>query len=320
MTTAQSAQPGQSASARSGQPAQSAQPAQPGQSASARSGQPAQSAQPAQPAQAGQSAQPGQSARSAPSGLYARTVRGSGPGLLLAHGAGGGIEANYGPILDGLAARHTVVGVDYPGAGDTPLAGHPLSLDELADQLVAAADAEGLDTFALSGYSLGGPVAVRAAVRHPERVRALVLSATFARADTRTELAARIWQELHASGRHELLAQYLTLLAFSAPALNSLAPQQVQDAVAQVAPTIPAGTGAQVDLVRRADVSGELAAIAVPTLVIVTAQDELVAPALQRELAAAIPGARVAELATGHLPFAEQPARWLELIEGFLAG
>lgn len=51
---------------------------------------------------------------------YARHTRGSGPGLLLAHGAGGGIEANYGPIMEGLAARHTVVGVDYPGTGDTP--------------------------------------------------------------------------------------------------------------------------------------------------------------------------------------------------------
>ncbi|MFF7354884.1 alpha/beta fold hydrolase [Streptomyces filipinensis] len=97
----------------------------------------------------------------------ARTVHGSGPGLLLAHGAGGGIDANYGPIMEGLAAQHTVVGVDYPGSGHTPTTSAPLRLDLMADQLVAAADAEGLDTFALCGYSLGGPVAIRAAVRYP---------------------------------------------------------------------------------------------------------------------------------------------------------
>ncbi|MGN5376655.1 alpha/beta fold hydrolase [Streptomyces lasalocidi] len=80
--------------------------------------------------------------------------------------------------------RHTVVGVDYPGSGRTPTASAPLELEALADQLVAAADAEGLDTFAVCGYSLGGPVAIRAAVRRPARVTSLVLSATFARVDT----------------------------------------------------------------------------------------------------------------------------------------
>jgi 3-oxoadipate enol-lactonase len=81
---------------------------------------------------------------------YTRTVHGSGPGLL-AHGAGGGIAAGFGPTMDGLAARHNVGGVDYPGSGATPTPAPPLELDDLADQLVAAADAEGLDTFAVHG-------------------------------------------------------------------------------------------------------------------------------------------------------------------------
>lgn len=60
------------------------------------------------------------SARTLPEATFSRTVLGSGPGLLLAHGAGSSIAGTYGPILDGLAARHTVVGIDYPGSGDTP--------------------------------------------------------------------------------------------------------------------------------------------------------------------------------------------------------
>lgn len=238
--------------------------------------------------------------------------------LLLIHGAGGSIEANYGPIMEGLTARHAVASLDLPGSGTTPPAAGALDLDDLADRYVAAADAHGLDTFAVSGYSLGGPIAIRVAARHPERVTSLVLTATFAHADTRTDLAASIWHQLHTSGQHELLARFLTLMAFGEPVLNSFTPAQIQTAAQQMAPTIPSGTGAQVDLVRRADVRGDLAGITVPTLVVVTTADPLIAPALQRSLAAAIPGSETAELPTGHLPFAEQPEQWLKLITDFL--
>ncbi|MEU3493016.1 alpha/beta fold hydrolase [Kitasatospora cineracea] len=255
----------------------------------------------------------------APPAPLARTVLGSGPGLVLAHGAGGGTAANYGPLLDGLAARHTVVGVDWPGSGGSPRAAGPLDTDELADQLVAAADAAGLERFALAGFSLGGPVAVRAAARHPERVVALVLTATFAHRDARLDLAARLWGELYASGAHDLLAEHLTLAAFGPDALQALDPAALRGAIAAVAATVPSGTPEQVDLVRRIDVRADLARVQAPTLVITTTADPLVSPSLQRELADRIPGARTAELPTGHLPFAEQPEQWRALITDFLA-
>ncbi|MEU8561756.1 alpha/beta fold hydrolase [Streptomyces cyaneofuscatus] len=249
----------------------------------------------------------------------ARTVRGSGPGLLLAHGAGGGIEANYGPILDGLAARHTVVGVDYPGAGDSPRSLTPLDVDTLADELVAAADAEGVERFAVSGYSLGGPVAIRVAARHPERVDALVLSATFAYADTRTDLVASVWRQLLAADDPRLLGEFVQLMALGEGALNTLTPDEVRAAAELITATVPPGTGDQVELVRRIDVREDLAAITVPALVIVTTADPLVSPTLQRALATGLPGSEAAELPTGHLPFAERPQEWLALITGFLA-
>jgi hypothetical protein len=40
---------------------------------------------------------------------FARTVRGSGPGILLAHGAGGSAEGNVGPLLDDLAATRSLL-------------------------------------------------------------------------------------------------------------------------------------------------------------------------------------------------------------------
>ncbi|MER5731756.1 alpha/beta fold hydrolase [Streptomyces sp. NPDC002138] len=251
---------------------------------------------------------------------YARTVRdeSGGPGLLLAHGGGGSVESNFGPLLDGLAARHTVVGVDYPGTGGTPRADHPLTLDELADELVAAADSEGLERFAVLGYSLGGHVAVRVATRHPGRVSALVLTATFARADNRLSLVTELWSELAERGETGLLAKVLVPLVLSPGVLAALTPEQLAGAVADTAAGFPPGGGDHAALVPGADLRAELALLDVPALVVATTEDRLVPLPLQRQVADAITGARWAELPTGHLPFAERPAEWQSLITEFL--
>ncbi|ACU77474.1 alpha/beta hydrolase fold protein [Catenulispora acidiphila DSM 44928] len=251
--------------------------------------------------------------------VLARTVGGSGPGLLLAHGAGGSVALNYGPILDGLSVGHTVVGIDYPGTGRSPRAAGRLSVDYLADQVIAAADAEGLQRFALAGFSLGGPVAIRAAAKHPDRVSALVLTATFAYRDARLDLAAKLWGELYEAGDNVRLSEFLTLAAFSAETLRSMPERQLRLAIEGLAGLIPDGTPEHVDLVRRVDVRADLAWVTAPTLVVSTTADPLVSPHLHEELAAGIAGARLARIDTGHLPFAERPEEWLGLITGFLA-
>ncbi|MGV4926831.1 alpha/beta hydrolase (plasmid) [Streptomyces sp. BHT-5-2] len=254
-----------------------------------------------------------------PAPRLGRVVRGNGPGLLLAHGAGGGIDANYGPVMDVLAAHHTVVGPDYPGTGRTERADTPLALDALADELVAAAVEEGLETFAIAGYSLGCPVAVRAATRHPDRVTALVLTAGFAHPDPRFLLTARLWRDLLRAGETEQLARFLTLMALSSPALDAIAQGDLDTAITTTATTIPPGTPEHVELIiDGVDVRADLAAVAVPTLVISTALDQLVSPHHHRQLADAIPGARYAEIASGHLPFVERPEEWAALIRDFL--
>ncbi|GAA1236681.1 alpha/beta hydrolase [Kitasatospora nipponensis] len=259
------------------------------------------------------------SARPLPEATYARTVLGSGPGLALAHGAGSSTAGTYGPILEGLAAGHTVVGVDYPGSGDTPRSTTPLHLDDLADQLVAAAVAEGLDTFAVSGYSLGGPVAVRAATRHPERVTALVLTATMAHPNNQQALTARVWSKLAATGDRRLVSEFLFPHALSPQAIEAMPAEQLEQVITHAAADIADGTLEHADLAGRIDVRDDLAAVRVPTLVISTTADHLVPPALHRHLAENIAGARFAEIPTGHLPMVERPEQWQHLITAFLA-
>lgn len=157
---------------------------------------------------------------------FAPLALGQGPGLLLAHGAGGGVTANFGPLLDDLSRTHTVVGADYPAAGGT--------LDELADGLVATALDAGVEKFTVLGYSLGTAVAVRVATRHPDRVTGLILTAGLARPDARTELALDVWAHL-LEGDRTLLAKYLMLVAASEPFVAALTRDQLAAAVSGLA-------------------------------------------------------------------------------------
>jgi len=250
---------------------------------------------------------------------FARTVLGSGPGILLAHGAGGGVEANFGPILDELATTHTVVGADYPGSGKTPRSPVPLTLDDLADALVGTAVDAGVDRFAVLGYSLGTAVAVRIATRHPDRVTGLVLTAGFARPDHRLRLALQVWRALLDAGDRELTARFLTFAATGATALDALEPAALEAAVAGLADFLPAGSPEQVDLGATVDTRAALSRIAVPTLVVATTEDGLTGVGLSRELAAGIPGAELVEIASGHGIGAEAPDEWLAAIRSLLS-
>ncbi|WP_367138078.1 alpha/beta fold hydrolase [Saccharothrix sp. HUAS TT1] len=239
------------------------------------------------------------------------------PALLLAHGAGGTVRANFSPVIPQLSRKRKVHAVDFPGSGTTPRASAPLELDDLADRLVAAADGE--ERFAVVGYSMGCAVAVRAALRHPERVTALVLTAGFARLDDGTAERMREWRR-RLDGDRAALARYLISTALGEPYLRRMTAEQTDGLLELIALTVPPGSPEQVDLVQRVDLRAELPSVAVPTLVIGARHDRLIAAATTRELADLIPGARWAELDSGHSPAAEAPAEWVRLIEEFLDG
>lgn len=241
------------------------------------------------------------------------TVHGSGPGIVLAHGAGGAIESNFGVVLADLAAAHTVVASDYP-ADDTVL-----DLDALADALVAAAVDAGVSAFTIVGFSLGTAVAVRAAARHPERVTGLVLTAGLAAPDNRARLAVRAWQDLLARGAYESFARLVLLTGFSTEFVNALPASAIDELVAQTAAAIPGGTRQQAALIETIDTTADLAGIAVPTLIVNTTADLLVDPANSRGLAAAISGAEYVEIDAGHVVMAEQPDTWRKILLDFLA-
>lgn len=113
---------------------------------------------------------------------YYYAVYGKGEPLLLLHG-GLGTSDMFAPLMPKLAENRTIIAVDLQGHGRTALGERPFTLEAMGDDMAAIVKALGYDHVDVMGYSLGGGVAFRMAVQHPEAVRRLVLVSTGYAAD-----------------------------------------------------------------------------------------------------------------------------------------
>lgn len=111
---------------------------------------------------------------------YYYEIHGTGEPLLLLHGGLGMIEM-FGPNLEELAKTRQVIAVDLQGHGRTELGDRPIRYTDLADDLTVVLAHLGIARLDAMGFSMGGGVALRLAVQHPDMVRRLVLvSAAYA--------------------------------------------------------------------------------------------------------------------------------------------
>lgn len=107
-------------------------------------------------------------------------ISGSGPPLLRAGHWMSHLEHDWTspvwqPLLDRLSANHTLVRYDPRGTGLSDRTLNGATVEELADDLEAVADAAGLETFPIFATSQSVPVALTFAARHPERISRLAL-------------------------------------------------------------------------------------------------------------------------------------------------
>lgn len=190
------------------------------------------------------------------------------------------------------------------------------SLADMAEALLADHDGD----LVLVGASMGGRIALQAALQAPQRVRGLALLGSTARADTEELRALRSEAVLRfEAGEMEMLIDANTWFVFHRSAWDDDALLERYRAMVRRAGV------AQLVRQNRAmmaapDLRPRLAGLRCPTLVVCGEGDGVTPPDCSREIAAAVPGAQLELLADcGHMLTMEKPAQVNRLLAGWLA-
>ncbi|MFF8653348.1 bifunctional 3-oxoadipate enol-lactonase/4-carboxymuconolactone decarboxylase PcaDC [Streptomyces huasconensis] len=237
----------------------------------------------------------------------------SAPALLLGPSLGTS-TALWDAVAPELATVRRVVRWDLPGHGRSPaeLIGPGATVADLAGLVLALADTLGIDRFAYAGVSLGGAVGLHLAAHHPERVTSLAAVCTSLHFG-----GAEPWRERAATVRREGLAA----LAESAPRRWFTPGFTVPALVADHAAADPDAYAACCDALAAYDLRDGAASVAAPTLVLAGREDPATPPAHAREIADAVAGASLVEIAgASHLAPAERPTAVSIALRAHFAG
>ena len=218
--------------------------------------------------------------------------------------------------LTALADVVPVVAVDLPGFGGTPLQGDVTTMAIAARRCVEGLDRAGLDRAVVCGLSMGGYVGLELWRSSRERVAGLVLANTRAEPD---DDAAKNRRRLIAETvrRDGMMAILDSQRALVSPDVADDVWERVASIVASQPPEAVAAMA--LGLADRPDSRPDLAGIDVPTLVITSTDDQLIAPELSRSMAGEIPDAELTVIdGAGHLSNMERPDEFTGLLRRHL--
>ena len=247
---------------------------------------------------------------------YVLSNEGGGPWLTFIHQLGGDLS-----VWDQLAGYFrddfTVLRYDVRGHGHTAVPPRGYQVTDLAGDLAALLDALGAPSTHIVGMSMGGMIAQQFALDYPSRIDTLTLADTAAGtpADKRG-----VWDQRAASARSDGMKALASgsLDRWFTPDFHSSHPEAIE-AIREVYESTPSeGFALASEALRDFDVRGRLAELKVPTLAVAGTHDIGTPPALTKEIAEGIGGARFELLDAAHLAPIEQSHRFAALLETFL--
>jgi pimeloyl-ACP methyl ester carboxylesterase len=120
-------------------------------------------------------------------------IRGSGEPVVLLHGAFMAISGDWNNWINELAKTRKVIAVDMQGHGRTADIKRDITYENLSDDVAGLLGFLKIERADIMGYSLGGGVAILTAIRHPEKVRKVVVISAPLRRDGWVKEANDFW-------------------------------------------------------------------------------------------------------------------------------
>ena len=229
--------------------------------------------------------------------------------LVFLHGAGSNAHT-WRRQLEHFEAGHSALAFDLPAHGRSGATDGLATIGEMVEFTADFTTSLRLRPFVFVGRALGGAIGIELALSRPERLRALVLIATKLRFDI-PQAAVDTWREV----MHGRKTQPFSTDIFSPKTDFAV----MRDAWMEQVKTDPRVRHTDLLACQKLDFTGRLAAIRAPTLVVTGRDDHFAPPEKAEELAAAIPGARLAVIDdAGHSLSSEKPDELHRAIEEFL--
>jgi 3-oxoadipate enol-lactonase len=244
--------------------------------------------------------------------------QGSGPDLVLIHSL-----LTDASVYDGLSPRlarsRRVTAINLPGYGGSS----PRDFETIADYadfVAAALDALGVTaTGDLFANGFGAFVATEVALRHPGRIRRLIVADVNAGFPEAGRIPFGVMAQKVSEGGMTAVLDAAIGRMFPEP-FQQAQPQVVAQRKARLATADPAAFARACRALAALDLAPRLPSLELPVTVLCGELDRTTPPELAQTMAALIPGARYADIpGSGHCPMLEQPDALIALIEGALS-
>jgi len=248
------------------------------------------------------------------------------PTVLLVHGGPGGYDHSYlKPDFGRLAEHAQVVYLDLRGHGRSAW-GDPAAwtFERCADDIREFCDALGIERPVVLGHSMGAPIVLLYAVRHPGHAAGLVIQSGFARWDAQRMVA----------GFRRVAGDSVAEIARRDYAGDPVPAQDWARVFAAFGPHVPDGqllagiprnealNPYGMELIRRLDIIDQLSLVETPTLVSVGDLDPVTPVGAAEEIVNALPegvGRLVVLAGAGHFPWLDDPDRYWPTVIEFVA-
>lgn len=231
-------------------------------------------------------------------------------------------HTSWAAMLPVFSKKYRTIVLDNRGAGQTVTPDGPFTIEDMADDVSGLLDSLNIKKASVIGISLGGIIAQALAIRHPEKVKGLVLCSTGSRGSPRSRFVLGTLAEELAKGKidREFYYKMVFPLLFSNNFFAN--PDMLKMVMSRTlaSKVDPANILRQRQAINVIDLTALLGSIKAPTLVVHGNEDILFPISYGKELATGLANAKLVVLEGGsHMAYAEMADKVVPAVMGFLA-